>query len=139
MSEQMPNDATASSCDVTSTDMCWPAMPEFDPSNVVWLDERRGSVNEPMPPVDRGPSSAVLITFPFALPRLHEGHPMGPKAMGDSNRAKRQLRRCKSGAWLLSPYTGWCWAKWHTGDVGWVPANVELPNCLRVQWRYYAE
>jgi len=34
--------------------------------------------------------------------------------------------------WLISPYSGWKWAKWPSGDVGWLPADIELPATLRV-------
>src|SRR5262245_18199859 len=44
----------------------------------------------------------------------------------------RRLRNIRPGAWLISPYTGWKWAKWPSGDVGWVPPNVELPKGLQV-------
>ena len=38
-------------------------------------------------------------------------------------------------ATLISPYTGWKWAKWPSGAIGWVPSAVELPDALRVQSR----
>lgn len=37
--------------------------------------------------------------------------------------------------WLVSPYTGWRWAKWPTGEIGWVPDGVVLPDVLRVSSR----
>ena len=38
----------------------------------------------------------------------------------------------RAGAWLISPFTGWKWAKWPTGEVGWIPADAELPPKMRV-------
>ena len=34
-----------------------------------------------------------------------------------------------SRSWLrLLSYTGWKWAKWPDGNVGWLPADVKLPS-----------
>jgi hypothetical protein len=52
--------------------------------------------------------------------------------MLDVHGAKSRLENCRPGAWLISPFTGWRWAKWPDGEVGWVPANVCLPESLRV-------
>jgi hypothetical protein len=30
---------------------------------------------------------------------------------------------------------GWKWAKWPSGDVGWLPSDVKMPPCLRVPAR----
>jgi tetratricopeptide (TPR) repeat protein len=46
--------------------------------------------------------------------------------------ARARLHEVRPGAWLISPYTGWNWAKWPSGDVGWLPSDVKLPPCLRV-------
>jgi hypothetical protein len=42
-----------------------------------------------------------------------------------------RLAKCRPGAWLLSPYTGWPCAKWPNGEVGWLPADVALPDNSR--------
>jgi hypothetical protein len=34
-------------------------------------------------------------------------------------------------AWLISPYSNWKWAKWPSGDVGWLPTDIELPATCR--------
>jgi hypothetical protein len=41
----------------------------------------------------------------------------------------------RPGAWLVSPYTGWKWAKWPSGEVGWMPADIELAANLQVSAR----
>src|SRR5262245_48615964 len=38
----------------------------------------------------------------------------------------------RPGVWLISPYTGWKWAKWPSGDVGWLSADTQLPAILQV-------
>jgi len=38
----------------------------------------------------------------------------------------------RPGAWLISPFSGWKWAKWPSGDVGWLPTDIELPAILQV-------
>jgi hypothetical protein len=55
--------------------------------------------------------------------------------MADAAGAKARLRDVRPGAWLISPYTDWKWARWPNGEVGWVPSDVELPISLRVQAR----
>ena len=40
-----------------------------------------------------------------------------------------------AGIKAISPYTGWKWARWPSGDVGWLPSDIELPLCLRVAAR----
>jgi hypothetical protein len=64
-------------------------------------------------------------------PSLHEDRPRGSKAMLDAAGARARLRDVRPGAWLISPFTGWKWAKWPSGDVGWLPADIELPATLR--------
>jgi hypothetical protein len=49
-------------------------------------------------------------------------------------RSRRKLHEVRAGAWLISPYTGWKWAKL-SGDVGWLPSDVKLPASLRVPAR----
>jgi len=49
--------------------------------------------------------------------------------------ARQRLANYRPGAWLISPYTGWKWAKWPDGEVGWLPADVALPDLLRVRSR----
>ena len=84
-----------------------------------------------LPSLDQVPIPTVL----FALPVLHEDRPRGSKAMADVHGAKQRLADCRPGAWLLSPYTGWQWAKWPNGEVGWLPADIALPDPLRARAR----
>jgi hypothetical protein len=56
--------------------------------------------------------------------------------MLDAAGAQAKLQDARPGAWLISPYSGWKWAKWPSGDVGWLPADVELPATLQVSTRY---
>jgi hypothetical protein len=131
MPTREPNDAGPSSSDVTSAGVPWSEVPEFARPHVEWMEGRHGSANEPLPPIDEVPIPTVL----FELPQLHENRPRGSKAMIDVNGARHQLADCRPGAWLVSPYTGWRWAKWPTGEVGWVPDGVALPDSLRVGLR----
>jgi hypothetical protein len=70
------------------------------------------------------------------LPYPREGRPLGSKAMLDAAGARAKLQDARPGAWLISPYNGWKWAKWPSGDIGWLPADVELPATLQVSTRY---
>jgi hypothetical protein len=59
--------------------------------------------------------------------------------MIDAHGAQSRLAGCRPGAWLLSPFTGAKWAKWPDGEIGWVPADVVLPQCLKaIQGRHRA-
>lgn len=53
--------------------------------------------------------------------------------MLDAGSAKAWLKAARPGAWLVSPFSGWKWATWPDGEVGWVPADVELPAELRLR------
>jgi hypothetical protein len=55
--------------------------------------------------------------------------------MLDASRAKGRLRDTRPGTWLISPFTGWKWAKWPCGEVGWLPTDTQLPDRLRLQPR----
>ncbi|WLB48293.1 hypothetical protein QIH93_10035 [Bradyrhizobium ottawaense] len=123
--------AAAGSADLTSAGVCWSEVPDFALAHVEWMDGRHGSAGQNLPSVDQAPIPAIL----FSLPRLHQDRPRGTKAMIDVNGAKCRLAKCRPGAWLLSPFTGWKWAKWPDGEVGWLPSDVALPSLLRVQSR----
>jgi hypothetical protein len=68
----------------------------------------------------------------YGLPYLHEDRPTGSKAMLDAAGARTRLRDVRPGAWLISPFTGWKWAKWPSEDVGWLLTDIELPATLQV-------
>lgn len=127
MSNQKPPDTD----DVTSAGVPWSEVPDFARPHVVWIDGRHGSAKNVLPTIDEIPVPSVL----FELPRLHEKRPRGSTAMIDFSGAKSRLANCRPGAWLVSPYTGWRWAKWPTGEIGWVPPAVDLPESLRVSSR----
>lgn len=55
--------------------------------------------------------------------------------MMDAHGAKARLATARPGAWLVSVLTGWKWAKWPSGHVGWVPSSTQLPVMLRVGCR----
>ena len=93
---------------------------------------RAGSAQSSLPSVDVVPVPDIL----YRLPYPHEDRPLGSKAMLDAAGARAKLRDVRPGAWLISPYSGWKWAKWPSGDVGWLPADVELPATLQVSTRY---
>lgn len=131
MSKRKSNGAVSASSDVTSAGVPWSEVPDFALSYVEWMDGRHGPATETLPPIDQTPIPAVLLI----LPRLHEHRPRGSKAMIDAHGAKCRLTNCRPGAWLLSPFTGWRWAKWPTGEIGWIPADAALPDSLRVRSR----
>jgi len=117
--------------ELTSAGVPWREVPEFARHYVEWMDGRHGSAQATLPSVDVVPVPDVLNTLPF----LHEDRPRGSKAMLDAAGAQERLRDVRPGAWLISPYSGWKWAKWPSGDVGWLPANVGLPAALQVAAR----
>jgi len=114
--------------ELTSAGVPWNEVPEFERGHVAWIDGRHGSAQSSLPPVDVVPVPDILYT----LPSLHEDRPRGSKAMLDAAGARARLRDVRPGAWLISPYSGWKWAKWPSGDVGWLPTDIELPATLQV-------
>jgi hypothetical protein len=116
---------------LTSAGVPWSEVPEFARADVTWIDGRHGSAQSSLPSVDVVPVPDILYRQPY----LHENRPRGSKAMLDAAGAGARLRDVRPGAWLVSPYSGWKWAKWPSGDVGWLPADVELPATLQVKAR----
>jgi hypothetical protein len=114
--------------DLTSAGVPWKEVPEFARPYVAWIDGRHGPAQSPLPSVDVVPVPEFLQN----TPSLHENRPRGSKPMIDVAGASARLRDLRPGAWLISPYTGWKWAKWPDGEVGWVPDDVELPPSLKV-------
>jgi hypothetical protein len=104
--------------DLTSAGVPWNEVPEFARDDVAWIDGRHCS-DQSLPSLE-------------AVPVLHEKRPRGSKAMLDAAGANGGLRDARPGAWLISPFTGWKWAKWPSGEVGWLPEDIELPTTLRV-------
>jgi hypothetical protein len=117
--------------DLTSAGVPWSEVPEFARHQVEWMDGRHGSSQWLLPSLDEVPVPEVLNGLPY----LHEQRPRGSKAMIDFAGARARLHDVRPGAWLISPYTAWQWAKWPSGDVGWLPSDVKLPPCLRVAAR----
>ena len=113
---------------LTSAGVPWDEVPEFARPAVAWMDGQHGSAQSPLPPVDVVPVPDILYRLPF----LHDDRPRGSTAMLDAAGAGARLRDVRPGAWLISPYTGWKWAKWPSGDVGWLPRDIELPAILQV-------
>jgi len=122
------NRASDGGPELTSAGVPWSEVPEFARVHVAWIDGRHGSAQSLLPPVDVVPVPEIL----YKLPYLHEHRPTGSKAMLDVVGARARLRDVRPGAWLISPYSGWKWAKWPSGDVGWLPAEIDLPETLRV-------
>jgi hypothetical protein len=104
--------------------------PEFARHHVEWMDGRLGSSQQPLP-FDEVPVPDILNRLPY----LHEQRPRGSKAMINAAGARARLHEVRPGAWPISPFTGWKWGKWPSGDVGWLPSDVKLPPCLRVPAR----
>jgi hypothetical protein len=114
--------------ELTSAGVPWSEVPEFARADVAWIDGRHGSAQSSLPSVEVAPVPDILHRLPY----LHEDRPRGSKAMLDAAGARARLRDVRPGAWLISPYTGQKWAKWPSGDVGWLPADIELPAVLQV-------
>ena len=114
--------------ELTSASVPWSEVPEFARRDVAWMDGRHGSAQQPLPSVDVEPVPDIL----YSLPYLHEHRPRGSKAMLDAAGARARLRDVRPGAWLISPFSGQKWAKWPSGEAGWLPADVELPAALQV-------
>jgi hypothetical protein len=112
----------------TSAGVRWADVPKFARNDVAWIDGRHGSARTALPSIDVIPVPDILNRMPY----LHENRPRGSKAMLDAHGARAQLRDARPGAWLVSPFSGWKWAKWPNGEVGWLPADVELPESLNV-------
>ena len=123
--------ASGGGAELTSAGVPWSKVPASARPHVAWIDGRHGSAQVTLPSVDVVPVPEVLNTLPY----LHEDRPRGSKAMIDAAGARARLRDVRPGGWLISPYTGWKWAKWPSGDVGWLPADVELPATLQVSAR----
>src|SRR5258705_12338114 len=114
--------------ELTSAGVPWSEVPEFARGDVAWIDGRRGSAQSSLPPIDVVPVPDIL----YSLPSLHENRPRGSKAMLDAAGARARLRDVRPGAWLISSFSGQKWAKWPSGDVGWLPPDIELPATLQV-------
>jgi hypothetical protein len=117
--------------DVTSAGLRWSQVPEFARYQVEWMDGRHGPAQCQLPSIEALPIPNIL----YDLPSLPEQRPRGSKAMIDAAGARARLHSVRPGAWLISPFTGWKWAKWPTGEVGWLPKEIELPAPLRVPAR----
>ena len=133
MSTRKSNDDAAGSSDATSADVLPFKRPDIATAKPKCVDGREDIAEETPLSIDHVSTCVVLPMFLFALPSLNEARPRSPRTMGDANIAGRRLQNYSPGAWLLSPMTGFLWAKWPNGEVGWVPANVKLPDFLRVQ------
>lgn len=117
--------------DLTSAGVPWSGVPEFARHPVEWMDGRHGPAQNQLPSVEVVPVPDILNK----LPSLHERRPRGSKPMIDVAGARARLCGMRPGAWLISPFTGWKWAKWPSGEVGWLPNEIELPASLRVPAR----
>ena len=107
----------------------WADVPEFARPHVAWIDGRGAPFQDTLPTTSEMPIPEIL----FTLTSLHPDRPRGSKPMLDASGAKARLENCRPGAWLISPFSDWKWAKWPDGEVGWVPANIQLPGSLRVK------
>ena len=131
MSERKSNAPRTGSSELTSAGVPWSEVPDSPCPYTEWLDGRHGSAEDALPSVDQIPIPEVLL----ALPVLHPDRPTGSKPMADVSGARQRLANCRPGAWLISPYTGWRWAKWPNGEVGWLSPDTVLPDALRVRSR----
>ena len=131
MSKRKSEAPATGSSDLTSTGMPWSEVPDSPCPYTEWLDGLHGPAKDTMPSVDQFPIPEALL----ALPVLHADRLRGSKPMADVNGARQRLADCRPGAWLISPFTGWRWAKWPNGEVGWLSAETVLPDVLRVRSR----
>jgi hypothetical protein len=117
--------------EVTSCGVPWSEVTDDVLHYVEWMDGRHGVARDALPSIEEVPIPEVLAE----LPQLHPKRPTGSKPMLDVSGARRRLANCRPGAWLRSPYTGWQWAVWPNGEVGWLPNDLVLPKSLRVGFR----
>jgi hypothetical protein len=117
--------------DLTSAGVPWSEVPEFARHTVAWIDGRHEPAQRHYPDMD----TVLVLEILSKLSHLHEKRPRGSKAMLDAAGTRARLRDLRPSAWLISPSTGWKWAKWPNGEVGWLPADIELPANLRVPAR----
>lgn len=127
----MTDDENRRSDSTTSSGMALHEVPEQVREHVEWIDGVHGVNMMRLPTIAELPCPEIL----FSLPRLADNRPRGSKAMLDHHGAKSRLKDQRPGAWLISPFTGWSWAVWPSGDVGWLPPQIELPRELRVRAR----
>ncbi len=113
---------------ITSAGVRLSDVPDFARSDVEWMEGVHGSAKDGLPSERNVPTPKILNS----IPELHPDRPRGSKAMIDVHGAKFRLANCRPGAWLVSTFTGWKWAVWPSGHVGWLPNGVELPDALRV-------
>jgi hypothetical protein len=128
MSERKSNEPTTSSSELTSAGVPWAEVPDFALPDVEWIDGRHGPAGKLLPSISEVPVPEVLLR----VPRLHPDRPRGSKPMADASGAKLRLADCRPRAWLISPFTGWWWAKRPDGEIGWLPSDTVLPDRLRV-------
>jgi len=115
---------------MTSVGVLLRNVPEALRHEVEWLDGMHGAAAG-LPPISEVPIPAIL----HEIPRVHPYRPRGVAAELDAGGARARLCGCRPGAWVISPKTGWHWAVWPDGEVGWKPGNVALPAKLQVQAR----
>jgi hypothetical protein len=66
----------------------------------------------------------------LCLPVTELKPPCSPERQAGNRRTAR-LRDVRPGAWLISPYSGWKWAKWSGGDVGWLRQTLSCPRSCK--------
>ena len=116
---------------ITSAGVRLSDVPEFARHDVEWMEGVQGSGAGNLPSEADVPCPQELSV----LPELHPDRPRGSKAMIDVHGAKCRLKDCRPGAWLVSAFTGWKWAVWPSGHIGWLPSDVKVPDTLRVLGR----
>ena len=115
----------------TSADCPWSEVPEHALHDVEYIDGVHGSADHALPDPGEVPVPQALLD----LPSLNPDRPTGSKAMLDAAGARARLADCRPGAWLVSPFSGWKWAKWPDRTVNWIPSQTELPDALRIDAR----
>ncbi len=113
---------------VTSAGVRLSDVPEFARHDVEWMEGVHGAATDSLPSETDVPCPEEIC----GLPEFHPDRPRGSKAMIDVHGAKFRLKDLRAGAWLISPFTGWKWAVWPSGHIGWVPKVVRLPGALQV-------
>jgi len=102
--------------------------PDFIRSDLEWIEGVQGTAKNNLLTEDEFPTPIYFTS----APELHPDRPLGSNMMLDAHGAKNRLKGCRPGAWIISPFAGRKWAVWPSGYVGWVPMDIEFPDCLKV-------
>lgn len=84
-----------------------------------------------LPTIDETPVPTILSKLIFP----HPDRPRGSTAMLCAHGAKGRIGNLRPGAWTKDPRMGWHWVKSPSGEVDWIPEDIELPESLHIPFR----